>query len=198
MKHLRNIKSDTEGAALVEFSLISALLLLLTFSIIEYGVIQFQFNNAQKATQLGAREASTRLMITGVEDCWVASNEPAGTECASVNNGNGTPIVCTGGGSGSCDSTGMAAVIAIMKNAYPGLEDANIQVTFAPTSLGFVGRGRPVPAITVEVNNLTYDYVAIGGLYSALTGGTRTLGTTLGITSAKTTVIGEDIREGAS
>lgn len=193
-----NICEDTEGATLVEFSMIVTLLLLLTFSFVEFGILYFQHNNAQKATQLGAREASTRLMITGVEDCWVASNEPAGTECASVNNANGAPIVCTGGSSGNCDSTGMAAVITLMQSAYPSLEAENIQITFAPTSLGYVGRGRPVPAITVEVNNITYDYVVIGALYNVLTGGTRSLGSSIGITSAKTTVIGEDIREGAS
>ena len=42
----------------------------------------------------------------------------------------------------------------------------------------------------------TYDYVIIGGLFNVLAGNNALAGT-IGITSAETTLIGEDIGDGA-
>lgn len=192
-----NVIQDNEGATLVEFSIVSVLLFLITFSFVEFGYVFYQFNNAQKATQLGARVAATRAMISGVEDCWVSTSLPAGTDCASVDNSGAPSIVCSGSSSGSCDAASVAIIVQEMKKAYPSLDAANIQITLSPTNLGYVGRGKPVPAITVEVNNIQYDYVVIGGLLSALDS-QSSFTSSVGITSAQTTLIGEDIGEGAS
>ena len=191
-----NIRSNNDGATLVEFTLIAPLLLLITFSFVEFGFLFYQFSNAQKATQLGAREASTRFMISGIEDCWVSTAELAGTDCASIDNSGVSPIVCTGDNPGGCNATGVAAVVTEMQRVFPTLQPSNIEVTFSPTNLGFVGRGKPIPAVTVTVNDLTYDYIVIGVLYNVLAGDNALAGT-IGITSAETTLIGEDIGDGA-
>ncbi len=196
MRTLHKIVKDDEGATLVEFTVVAALLFLLTFSIMEFALILYQFNNAQKATQLGARAASSRALIPDLdtyEDCWVSTSLEAGTACAEVQNSSFTPIVCTGGGTGICTSTGMAAVVAEMKRGFPKLNAADVTITFSPTQLGYEGRGRPIPAITVAINNIQYEYAAIGGIIKAIDH-TSTFANTLNITTAQTTVIGEDIK----
>lgn len=192
-KFLKNV----DGAALVEFTLIMPILFLITFSVVEFSLVYNKFNSAQKATQLGARVAATRLVLEGVTDCGVTTNEPAGTDCINVAGSSGWSVSCTGAGGGGCNATGMAAVLSTIQVYYPEVEANDVQIEFEGTGLGFVGRGRPVPAITVSINNITYDYIVVGNLLRVLDP-SSTFAQTLNIASAKTTIIGEDIGEGNS
>ena len=194
----KKIRNCVIGASLVEFSIIAPLLLAMTFGIVEFSYVLYQFNSAQKATQAGARVASSRAILTGIEDCFVASNDTAGTDCANVAGASAwAGITCTGTATTSnCNGTGMAAVLAEMQIFFPGLTASNLEVEFGPTGFGYVGRGKPVPSVTVRVVDLSYDYIAIGGLVNALPGDSS-LGDAINISTAQTTVIGEDIAEGA-
>ena len=198
IRWIRKFKSSVNGATLVEFSLIVPLILAMTFGIVEFGYVLYQFNSAQKATQAGARIASSRQILLGVEDCFVNSSDRAGTDCADVSGASGwAGITCTGvNDTSSCKGSGMAAVLAEMQIYFPGLTASNLEVEFGPTGFGYIGRGKPVPSVTVRVVNLSYDYIAIGGLVNALPGNSS-IGDAINISTAQTTVIGEDIAEGA-
>jgi Flp pilus assembly protein TadG len=52
-------RGSESGAAGVEFALVFPLLLLLTFGIIEMGLVFYQMNMFEKATQVGVRKAIT-------------------------------------------------------------------------------------------------------------------------------------------
>ncbi len=193
----KRLHEDDGGAVLVEFSLVAALMLLITFSLVEFGLVYNKFNSAQKATQAAARIAATRLILEGVSDCGVATSASAGTDCANIPGSTGWSVVCTGAGGSGCNMTGINAVLASVAAIYPDAEPADVRITFSGTGYGFVGRGKPVPAITVSIENITYDFVAVGGLLNALTPGT-TFAASIGIDSAQTTVIGEDTGDGTS
>jgi Flp pilus assembly protein TadG len=65
---------DRSGAALVEFTLVAPLLFLLTFGLVDFGNAFFQWNEAAKAAQLGARLAAVSSPV------WSALSSLQGTE----------------------------------------------------------------------------------------------------------------------
>lgn len=188
---------DERGAVLIEFSVVMVIMLLITFSIVEFALVFNKFNSAQKATQAAARVAATRLVLEGIEDCGTSTNLSAGTDCADVPGSSSWSVTCTGGSISGCNSDGFDEVVAAAQRFYPEVTAADVEVIFSGTPYGFVGRGKPVPAVTVNINNITYDFVTIGQLLSALDANS-TFAETLDIDTAQTTIIGEDIGEGGS
>jgi len=174
---------------LVELSLLMPVLLTITFGIIEGGYILYQQHQAQMATQLGARYAATRpAVVPGLEDCGVTTSADAGTDCIDVAGSTSWSVTCQNGGGAGCDGTAMANVLAEMQRVFPDIDSSNLTIVFSGTGLGFVGRGRPIPAITIRLENLEYNYVALGHLVN--------LGSVLNLDNAETTTIAEDISDG--
>ena len=70
-------------------------------------------------------------------------------------------------------------------------------ITYSASGLVFIGRGKPVPAITVSVQNLQYNYIAIGSLYNAVStassGTPKTFAEIVNLDSAQTTIVAEDL-----
>ena len=192
LKVIKSLRSNIVGAALVEFSLLLPLIMIMTTGLVEVSYVLYQFNSAQKATQIGAQFASTRdSVVTGITDCGVATTLEAGTNCEDVAGASSWTITCNGGaGGGNCNATTMAEIFAKMQAVYPQIELANMRIEFSGTGLGFVGRGRPVPAITVTLENLQYDYIAFGQILGLQN-------TSKLLTKARTTVIAEDLKDGA-
>ena len=207
----RNFRKSIGGATLIEFSLILPLLLMITFGTAEFGYVLYQFNSAQKATQAGARVASSRTVLTNVLECFVENNgggngnntdpEPAGTNCASVTGAldwNGVTCVHPDDNTGNttnCDDFGIRAVYTEMQAFYPNLTTTGYEVEFGPTGLGYIGRGAPVPSITVRIKDMNYNYIAIGGIVRFFDNNSD-FGNSIAIASAETTVVGEDMDEG--
>ena len=59
--HRKALRSGDDGAAAVEFALVSVLLLTLVFAIIQYGYFFFQSTAAEHAAREGAREAAVGI-----------------------------------------------------------------------------------------------------------------------------------------
>jgi len=192
-----NFRKDTRGATLIEFSLILPILFALIFGIIDFGYVLYQYNAAVKATQVGAQYAATHnSLVTNLNDCGPASfSDRAGTDCAAVAGYSSWSVTCPGGG--NCDGAVMTEILTAMQGVYANLEPGDVSIEFSgEPGLGYLGRGRPVPAITVSINNLTYDYIAIGAFVNLLSGSTG-FSSSIQISTARTTVIAEDLREGA-
>jgi len=200
-----NFWKDKKGSTLIEFSLIMTLLFVVTFGILEGAYIAYQLNNAQKATQLGARYASTResvVDLTVFEDCGADHTAKAGTACKDIPNqtdSGGNPlhpdydgfdtVTCATPTASDCVEDAWNAVLAEMQTVYPEIEAANLEISFSYTGLGYVGRRKPVPAITVSLINMKYDYIVVGQILN--------LGNVINFPTTYTTVIAEDIGEGA-
>jgi Flp pilus assembly pilin Flp len=190
--HFLNTLKDKSGASLVEFSLLLVLLMLLTFSIVDGGYLMYQFNSAQKATQVGARYAATRApVVIMTSDCMVGSGTAtAGTDCLDIAGNDTWSETCKLGSSGTtCDNDARLAILNEMQRIYPNIKDENLEVTFSGTGLGYVGRGKPVPAITVTLRGLQYNYVAVGQILN--------FDSVLNINTTQSTIIGEDLGEGS-
>ena len=51
-----------------------------------------------------------------------------------------------------------------MQAIFPRITADNVEVRFAGAGLGFVGRGSPVPIVTVRLVNMTFDFVVMDDL----------------------------------
>lgn len=176
---------------MIEYALVAPLLIMLTFGIAEFSLIFWQWNAAEKATHLGARLAATRgPVMIGVPDCGVATTVRAGTNCRNVAGSDSWVVICDGSAPGaSCDAVQMAAIATEMQAIFPRIQLANVVFEFRGVGLGFVGRGSPVPAISVSLQNLTYDYVAL----AAFTGAAS-----INLPAFRATLIGEDLNSNGS
>ncbi|OFX00206.1 MAG: hypothetical protein A3E78_06415 [Alphaproteobacteria bacterium RIFCSPHIGHO2_12_FULL_63_12] len=162
MKLLRFFR-ETRAAALVEFSFIAPLLFLLTFGVVELGFFYFQYQALDAATRMGARVAATRgPAITGMPDCGVAVTTSPGNFCSATGAGTQWSATCTGtalttsGGAvaSGCDAAILGRILQEMQLVYPSLQQSNIVVAFSGSNLGFVGKTRPVPLVTVRVTGV--------------------------------------------
>ena len=164
MKSLSRFLRETRASTLVEFAFIAPLLFLITFGVAELGFFYFQYQALDAATRMGARIAATRgPAITGIPDCGVTVTTSPGNYCSASGAGTqwsatctGTTLTTSGGGvAAGCDSALLGRILQEMQKVYPSLVQNNIVVTFSGSNLGFVGKGRPVPLVTVQVTGVT-------------------------------------------
>lgn len=184
MGRLQQILRDERGAALIEATIVMPLVLILTFGLLEFGNAFWQYHTAEKATAAGVRWLATRHGVLGtaaaetteelytavVLDCFVSTNAAAGTPCSQVNTGEGQDKptswteTCSGAGGGDCNADVMAALLTEMRRYAPFLTADNVTVELRGSDLGFVGRGRAVPLITVRTTGLNFDFVTLDAL----------------------------------
>ena len=166
MRGFVKFRRNQSGAVLIEHTIVFMLLMVLTFGLIEFGLVLYQYNAAETATFAGARFVATRgPVITGISDCGVATSAVAGTRCASVGGSTGWSLICNAAApAAGCQADVLNELVAEMQRFYPNIEAQNVQVELRGAGLGFVGRGAPVPMVSVRLTGMTYEYIAIDSL----------------------------------
>lgn len=185
MRSFVRFRRNESGAALVESTLVFAMMMILTFGLIEFGIVLFQYNMAETATAVGARYVATRgPVVSGLPDCGPGVNVNgmnAGATCPSTN----WEMVCNASApSGGCQAATLTALVTEMQRFAPNIEAQNVQVVLRGAGLGFVGRGSPVPMITVRLTSMEYDFIALDDLLGF---GTLTM------PGFDATIVGEDL-----
>jgi hypothetical protein len=183
MSILRRFRKSQTGAVLVEHTLVFLLLMLLTFGLIEFGVVLYQYNAAETATAVGARYVATRGPIA-------AGRVTARRYCAAGNSAAPSTAVRPGQSPVTrtrqrrMSSSPTDALVLRMQRFDPNIEAQNVQVVLRGAGLGFVGRGSPVPMVTVRLTGMQYDFIALDDLlgFGALT-----------MPGFDATVVGEDL-----
>jgi hypothetical protein len=198
-------RRDETGSVLLEFTVTMFVFLVFLFGAVEGGLLFYQWNIATKAVQLGARLAavsnpvsSDLLTLTGLED---AGKLPGDQMPEFDRICDGATGSCTGGtydasamnalvygrGNTSCDSSGSNMG---MCDIYNRIKPENVVVRYQYTGLGYAGRpGGPVPTITVGLQGLEFNFVALDGLLG--------LGP-IAIPGLRTTMTAEDLNGGGS
>ena len=172
--------ADRRGASAAEFALVLPLLCLLLFGIIDAGRWMWAYNEMEKATQIGARVAAvTQIVPTGLTGTWVGQtvngtiltqgdNIPAsaiGTIACTKLSGTlgctctGVSVIAPVSCPGTIDSTGWTAIVARMKNIYPDITEANVEVDYKASGLGYAGDPGGLnisPLITVRLSGLSF------------------------------------------
>ena len=165
------LRRDERGATAAEFAMVLPLLLLFLFGIIDVGRLMYTWNEAEKATQMGARMAVVTDMVPG----GLAAMD------YSTSLGQGVPVPTTTFGSASCtkpssgvtcsctgncptltpyNGTAFDNIVTRMKVFLPDLTAANVAIDYTNSGLGFSGdpNGADVaPLVTVRIVNMKFQ-----------------------------------------
>lgn len=168
---------DRRGGGAVEFAMVVPSMLILLFGIIDAGRALWEFNRAEKATQMGARYA----IVTDVIPTAIVTKDYIGDPYCRI---NGVTQNCTAGDSindvaalgtltctaagcqcaGNCPSatiptTAFTNLVARMQAMKPDITAANVRVLFRGSGIGFAGDPngmQVVPLVTVELTGLDF------------------------------------------
>jgi len=160
------------AASAAEFALVLPLLLVLLFAVIDGGRFLWEFNEAEKATQVGVRYAVvTAPVLNGLDDSYSFSISggvtqgsaipTANFDTATCDNANCSCTATTGNfcGATSRNATAFANLVQRMNYMYSAIGPANVQVIYKNVGLGFAGDpdGSDVsPLVTVKLRGLTF------------------------------------------
>jgi hypothetical protein len=179
----RRLRSDTEGAAFLEFTVFVGVFFTILFGIIDFAFAFYQWNAATKAVQVGAR-------LAAVSDPVASNLKMANWDVGELASGTVVPLddgfthVCTGADEictdgGIYDADAMNTIVfgrgntecnrttpnIGMCNIFWRITPENVRVTYEYTGLGFAGRATgPVPTIKVEVTGIDFRFFLVGAL----------------------------------
>ena len=185
---IQDFRRAQSGATAAEFALVLPLFMILFFGIIDAGRWMWTYNQAEKATQMGARMA---VVATGVSGDAAANSGlyssylgtggltqgdliPASSfgKVTCFNNGSGTTITpkceCTTppcpSGTTTADAAAFKTVVNRMQLFLPFLAANNVTVEYSSSGLGYAGS--PVlpdlsPLVTVKISGMTFTPLTI-------------------------------------
>ena len=177
---------DDEQGLAAEFALVVPLLLLFVLGTIDVGLYAYRINQAEKATQIGARWATvTDPLADGLDDeSLVNINAGGGTilqgdripvlDYKVICTGTTTTCSCAGGDCSSAlsasyprDDAAYAALRDRMQDILPAIQDSNIIIEYTGSGLGFAGDPNGpdvVSIITVRLQDMAHQSVVLSPL----------------------------------
>jgi Flp pilus assembly pilin Flp len=177
IRFLQHFLRDEQGGPAAEFAMVLPILIIFLLGTIDVGRLMWDWNQAEKATQMGVRYAvatdivpsdleSYSFSITGT----VAQGEPVpeadfpGIVCSAP---SGTPACsCVAGGScdnaylGTVDASAFNNIVNRINDFKPDVAADNVVVEYGYSGLGFAGdpNGADVaPLVTVRLQNLDFQ-----------------------------------------
>jgi len=169
----RLLRCDRAGSA-TEFAIVLPLLLIFLFGIIDGGRFLWEFNRAEKATQMGVRYAVvTDPVPTALEgpaqggySFSVSDSIVQGSSVPTANFDNSvcdnSTCSCTGGnicGAIGYNSTAFTNIVTRMTQFYPIIAASNVTVIYKNVGLGFAGdpdNPNVSPLVTVKLSGLVF------------------------------------------
>jgi Flp pilus assembly protein TadG len=174
---------DEEASALVQFTLVFPLLMLVVLGTVDCGMMFFSYAGAYKATYAGARFAAVSDPVAPNITSATTGNK-AGLSCFDPATGaadatascNSWTVVCTPGSGNSGNCTGSAgafqnpAFTAILDKMqsyylYRTLDRRQVVISYQSTGLGYVSRpgGSPM-TVTVSLRCMKHELFFLGPL----------------------------------
>jgi hypothetical protein len=149
---LSRFLADEAGAFLIEFAISFPVLILLSFGLMEFSLVVFDYQRAAEATRAGVRHTII--------------NDPI-AKTATILDGN--VITCTSSGGtvscdgGSPDDDADAAFLSLldeMQGIYPTLDASNLIVIYEGTEVGEEDEfGGLFPLVTLELSGVRHDMI---------------------------------------
>ena len=177
----RRLLHDRSAAGAAEFAMVLPLLILLLFGIIDAGRFMWEYNRAEKATQVGARMAVvTNVIPGGLAAQSYLGNTAGGTAltqgdlisrlalgkivCTNTACCNPTTLCTTPYPAlGTYDAATFTAIVTRMRYMKPDITAANVRVEYSGSGLGYAGdpNGMDVsPLVTVRLTGVRFSSIA--------------------------------------
>jgi len=144
--------TDEDGAFMVEFGIAFPVLIMLSFGLLEFSLVVFDYQRAAEATRAGVRHtivndpiANTATILDG-----------AVVTCTSV---SGT-VSCAGGSPDDDADAAFQALLGEMQGIYPTLGESNLIVTYEGTDVGEEDEfGGLFPMVTLQLTGVQHDMI---------------------------------------
>jgi Flp pilus assembly protein TadG len=166
---IEHFLQDRSGASAAEFALVFLMFVTLIFGIIDFSRALWQWNMAEKATQMGVRVAVVSDLVPETLQTWdaVAAGYTLGDPVPIVGIAP-NPIVCTVGsctGGWGYDSVAFNRIVTRMSQLYPQMQANNVTIEYRHVGLGIAGN--PIgphidPLVTVKLANLSFQFLTPG------------------------------------
>ena len=183
MKFSRSLLRNVNGSSAMEFALILPLFLIFLFGMIDAGRYIWMVNEAEKATQVGARWAVATDMIPGGGNSDGLLNHNFTDDGVQTGNivgiGNFPGVYCQASGAtpsctcksgGTCgftitaSKTDWSSLIGRMQQIDPDLTQANVRIDYDNAGLGYAGdpNGPNVsPLVTVSLHGVQFKPITL-------------------------------------
>ena len=169
MKLFARLFRCTRAGSSAEFALVLPLLIVLLFGIIDTGRFMWEYNRAEKATQMGVRFAVVANLVPSglaAHSFSILDGVPQGEPVPTANFDhaicdNADCATCVGSVCGTIgyDNAAFNAIVTRMHLLYPQITASNVTVEYRNVGLGFAGNpdGPDVSAlVTVQLRDLNY------------------------------------------
>lgn len=178
------IAHDDAAASAAEFALVAPLLILFLFGIIDVGRFMWEWNTAEKATQMGVRFAVvTDIVPSDLVDydfttvAGVIQGAPVSDELFPGVSCTGTEdsASCTCNKEDSCDfdlggdKDAFNNIVDRVSQIYGRVNPENVVIDYGPSGLGFAGNpyGSDVaPIVTVRLQGIQFQPI-LGQIFGA-------------------------------
>jgi Flp pilus assembly protein TadG len=178
---VNRLLQDTEGGALLEFTLVFPILVLVALGTVDFTYLLFDQSLANKAAFAGARMAVVSDPVaTGITNLTYSTagselNRSCYDATGGVDSTSSCPTVATtctpAASNGSCTNgyawaeTAFTKIFDRMHGIYPQLRRQTVRISYKTTGLGFVGRPNGLPmSVTVSIQGMTHQFYFIGPL----------------------------------
>ncbi len=180
---VRRVAHDDAAASAAEFALVLPLLILFLFGIIDVGRFMWEWNTAEKATQMGVRFAVVTDIVPSdlvdydfttvagvIQGAPVSEELFPGVSCT----GTAAEASCTCKGDGcdfglDGDQDAFNNIVGRVSQIYGRVTPENVIVDYDPSGLGFAGNpyGPDVaPIITVRLRDIQFEPI-LGQIFGA-------------------------------
>ena len=174
---MRALLRDRSGSSATEFAMVLPLLLILLFGVIDGGRWMWANNQAEKATQMGARFAVvSNYVSSAIGQSYLGLCSPPLTQGDPIPADCFSKVTCTSSGcdSGTFDSAAFTAIYDRMHDHLPQLAQENVTVEYSPSGLGYAGNPYSIydsdgnlvhqaadvaPLVTVKLSSLQFQPV---------------------------------------
>lgn len=152
---LRRFRDNEDGAFILEFAIAFPILLTLTFGLLEFSLVVFDYQRAAEATRRGIRLTIIRAPIPNTAQLL----EGSVIQCTST----GGAVSCLNGSPSATANERFQALLAEMQLIYPTLVEENVVITYEGSNVGAAGSaGGILPLVTLQLVNLRHDMMTGG------------------------------------
>lgn len=144
---------DEHGSFVLEFAITFPMLIMLSFGLLEFSLVVFDYQRASEATRRGVRLAIIQEPIPNTANLL----EGAVIICIAA---DGVTVTCTGGSPSDEADARFAELLLVMRQIYPTLTGQNIIITFEATDVGSADDiGGIFPLVTLELSGVVHEMI---------------------------------------